>query len=441
MTTNFKKRLKQTLSKKNLNKLAKNNKFIIRTRKITAYNFLYSLIFLLSPGSINLRSLQESIFLNGKISRQALSKKFNKRSTSFVKDVFYELLSIDLNIESNILTIFKDIKILDSSYFRFFTSLIKDFPHIGNNKNSGAKMQVIYSYINGIFHVSFNKSRENDQSYTKTIIDFFNKGDLFLADKAYMVTNFIIQLMEKGVYFIGRYNQKNLYIKTKSKNNKIIYKHVDLIKVLSEKKNNFMKKYYIRNNKNQYVEISLYCYKLSKDIVTKKREYAIKYTKSHNKSGKPTKKTLVLLGWEIFITNIEEEIVKMNNIGYLYRIRWQIELLFKNYKSVMQLDKYIVKRNSERIKTEFYAKMIIFLISDRTFKIAQEKSKKELSFQKFFSLFSEYIPLMAFEIDKNVSKFYKCIEKIILLGQKVSLMSKQKNRYTTKDTLSWMINE
>ena len=438
MTANLKKKIKKVLSKKNLDKLAENTGFITRKRKINGYNFLYSLIFLLSPGSINLRSLQESIFLKGDISRQALSKKFNKKSSAFIKKVFYELLNIDLNIETNLISIFKDIKILDSTYFRFLNSMAKSFPHIGHKYVSGAKMQLFYSYMNGIFHVSFNKSRENDQSYTEKIIDLLNKGDLFLADKAYMVATLLFQLIEKEVYFIGRYNQRNLYIKTINKKNELIYKNVNFIKLLSNKNNDFIEKFYIRNNKNQYVELSIYCYKLSGDIVEKKRIKAINNAKRNNKSGKPTEKTLVLLNWEIFITNIEEGMIKENNIGYLYRIRWQIELLFKNYKSVMQLDKYIVKTNPERIKTEFYAKMIIFILSDKTFKIAQTKSKKELSFYKFFSLFSEYIPIMAIKINQSVSAFYKLIEKIIELGQKVSIISKQRNRNTTKEMITWL---
>ena len=70
-----------------------------------------------------------------------------------------------------------------------------------------------------------------------------------------------------------------------------------------------------------------------KDRVRRKKlEYKRRYGKI------PPKKLLKSLQYSIYITNIPKEKVSAKMIGTLYRIRWQIELIFKEFKSLMKID-------------------------------------------------------------------------------------------------------
>ena len=72
---------------------------------------------------------------------------------------------------------------------------------------------------------------------------------------------------------------------------------------------------------------------------------------------KPSKARLSLSDWTIMITNAPQHLLSIQEAGTLARVRWQIELLFKLWKSHGQVD----KSNSQkpwRILTEIYAKII-----------------------------------------------------------------------------------
>lgn len=50
----------------------------------------------------------------------------------------------------------------------------------------------------------------------------------------------------------------------------------------------------------------------------------------------PTVAALELAGWLILLTNVPAAKLPAKAAGYLYRVRWQIELIFKQWKSVLR---------------------------------------------------------------------------------------------------------
>ena len=62
---------------------------------------------------------------------------------------------------------------------------------------------------------------------------------------------------------------------------------------------------------------------------------------------------LFILGWTLFVANAPASMISVQPIYALYRIRWQIELIFKFWKSYCGLH-HILARRKERILTELY---------------------------------------------------------------------------------------
>ncbi|QTA80005.1 Transposase family protein, IS4-like [Desulfonema limicola] len=48
-------------------------------------------------------------------------------------------------------------------------------------------------------------------------------------------------------------------------------------------------------------------------------------------------KGLFLCDWSMFIINASEDLIPSKMIRTLYRIRWSIELVFKNWKSILKI--------------------------------------------------------------------------------------------------------
>jgi hypothetical protein len=86
---------------------------------------------------------------------------------------------------------------------------------------------------------------------------------------------------------------------------------------------------------------------------------------------------LALLGWNIYITNVLVSMLTLQQVLVMYSVRWQVELIFKVWKSRCALDR-VAGRRRERILTELYAKLIGVVVTH--FLIASFRSvKRELS--------------------------------------------------------------
>lgn len=70
---------------------------------------------------------------------------------------------------------------------------------------------------------------------------------------------------------------------------------------------------------------------------------------------------VTLYGWTVFITNVPCWLLSLQEAWILYRVRWQIELLFKLWKSDGQIDE---SRSEQpyRVLTEVYAKLLAMVI-------------------------------------------------------------------------------
>jgi len=65
-----------------------------------------------------------------------------------------------------------------------------------------------------------------------------------------------------------------------------------------------------------------------------------------------------LLGWSLFITNAPEDLLTWKEVVVLYRARWQIELLFKLWKSHNQLSHQRSGATPEEVMAVLWAKLV-----------------------------------------------------------------------------------
>ena len=75
------------------------------------------------------------------------------------------------------------------------------------------------------------------------------------------------------------------------------------------------------------------------------------------RGGTPTQKELALCEWTVYVTNAPPELLSMEGALVLARLRWQIELVFKLWKSHLKVDEWRT-HNPWRILCEVYAKLL-----------------------------------------------------------------------------------
>ena len=138
---------------------------------------------------------------------------------------------------------------------------------------------------------------------------------------------------------------------------------------------------------NEKLPIRLVIYRLPQEVVSERRRKANAVAKKKGRT--PTQKHMQWLEFAFFITNVPQEVWQPEIIGTIYRIRWQIELIFKSWKSLLNID--ILKgTRPERIQCIIYARLLCIVLITNIYSYASayawETSKKEVSFHKVISM-------------------------------------------------------
>ena len=81
------------------------------------------------------------------------------------------------------------------------------------------------------------------------------------------------------------------------------------------------------------------------------------YEKCAKRGETPKQAALLLCGWTVFLTNVPEEKLTWREVWVTYRLRWQVELLFKRWKSLGGLGHSQGTKES-RLLVEVYAKLL-----------------------------------------------------------------------------------
>ena len=169
---------------------------------------------------------------------------------------------------------------------------------------------------------------------------------------AYFSLDELEKLTEAGIYWISRL-KANSYLTDGTG------ERLDLEKMLNaETENTYIRKS-IRIGKRKQLRVYLIAERLSQAEADKRRR-SIRY-RAKRKAQTPSKALLRLAGYNLYITNIEEHRLTPKQIGVIASIRWQIELMFKAFKSLSKLH---VSRSQKpyRMLSEIYAKLIALLI-------------------------------------------------------------------------------
>src|SRR5690606_37737359 len=88
------------------------------------------------------------------------------------------------------------------------------------------------------------------------------------------------------------------------------------------------------------------------------------------------------IGLNLFVTNVEREKCDAEAIYELYTLRWQIELVFKTWKSVMKLHK-IHSMNATRLECIILIKLLWVMLNWSIWNRIKDYTNKDISFHKF----------------------------------------------------------
>lgn len=418
-------------------KISKEVKFIKRERKITASSFVKAVILgNFGEESSKTEEMCQMLYDDGiQISKQGLEHRYSPESEELMKKMFEEGLSMfqnELKIDCEILNKFRSVKLHDSSYIKLpsilesrYSGYNTHYPGQKEGSKAGIKIQTMYDYLNqSLKRIEITEGKRSDQGYRNYLQDI-EGGDLFMADLGYFVPSSMKEIENNGAYFIFRYkSDTNLYdLKSGEK--------VDLLEKFKDKEE-FEENLYL--GKEAKIKVRLVAKKLTEEQSQARRRKANKSAKSQGYQS--SRKNQKLLDWSIFVTNISKEMVKAENLYLLYKLRWQIELLFRIYKSYAEIDKFRGKANDSKILCSLYGKLSAITIFHGLAACVKINSDAEFSMMKAIRNFRQKVKEIFNILRQEIDEIINFVSLLINSWQIFAIKDKhRKKRLSTLQNL------
>lgn len=366
MSTDLKKSLKSTLCESEINRIGRLSGFVKRKSKLTAFNFLLSIMFSRFDGSkLSLNDISNELYdkFGCNIKKQSIDERLNSHAVEFIKKSIQLAINKKLQTENNIdfLDYFTAVKIQDSTSFQIPENLTSHYGGCGGAA-SGALARIQFEYdlkSSNITTLQLTSGSYQDVKFSQNNVDKIEKGELVIRDLGYVSGDFLQKIIQNEAYFLNRLRTKQtVYVKSKKGDFQIL----DFSLLLKDMNRTFMQskelEIFLKIN-NQYVGMRIVAEKMPDEI----------YEQRIRKAGKEAKKKKRTLSDEyklrcrfnLFVTNVESGILKTRDINYMYSLRWQIELIFKSWKSTFNIAQ-VKKMKKERFECQLYARLLLIVV-------------------------------------------------------------------------------
>jgi len=376
----------------NLNKIARSSKFYQRTpQKISAFPFIKALC---NAAYQNIFSYSKVAFLLGllgaDVSKQGVAGRFNRYAVAFFKQVLNAVIDNISGLHSankqGALGTFTNVYLQDSTNLKLPQHLADAYPGAKNQsgkENAGMKIQATFNLKNEqMADFGLSAFTHTDQAASKDILDLVQPKDLVIRDLGYFVLSVFEKLSQMGVFFLSRL-----------KNNVAIYypksgRRLNLLTLLKKQSSLDID---VLIGCKQQLAVRLVAMPVPDHIANERRRKA---KNNRDRRLKPSKESLKLLGWQIFVTNVGRSIWDPLTICKLYAIRWRIEIIFKAWKSHLALTS-IPQGSKNELDVYIYSQLLNITIFHAFFdhlnRYMIDKHDKYISMLKLAPLFNQIV--------------------------------------------------
>lgn len=143
------------------------------------------------------------------------------------------------------------------------------------------------------------------------------------------------------------------------------------------------------------LHVRLFIERVPDDVAAEKRRKL--KTDKQNKRKNISKERLAFCDVNAYITNATQDILPTDLIRSIYSLRWQIEILFKTWKSTFNIDK-VKKMKIQRFECINYATLLQIIICTKLYNYYKttiwNKQAIELSELKSFQQLAEIMSMM-----------------------------------------------
>jgi len=379
--------------------IARETKFVQRQSKLTGHIFLITYTFAMSiyanPTLEQLTALLDQVLktFQQDMSRVGLHQRINEYAVTFFEAMLSQVIAINLPSSQTLESLrqFEEVIIVDSTSFQVPATLAHLFAGSGGKASDAAiKIRFGYDLKSGRFFYHIQEGNTADNKNGNGVVEEVSKGSLRISDLGFFTIQAFCDLQEKGAYYLSRMKSGvNLY----QQNEDGEFVPLDLVEFATQMTVERTELTVYLKGQTGVLQTRIVIERVPEDI----RKLRVRRMNEVNrKKGRTTSpRSKILAGVNLYITNAPPSLLPGSQCRLLYRIRWQIELIFKLWKSNFALEQ-VAGIRKERVLCTLYAKLLCIFVTTKLVFWARNAvwntRKRELSEYRASKVLQTFLP-------------------------------------------------
>jgi hypothetical protein len=351
--------LLQGLLSESMDALARETGCVRRERKFSGSTLLSTLVLTIlqypKAKSDNYQTTAAQLGVN--VTENAVSQRFTPALVTFLATALERILRHVVTADPppiELLDRFNEVAIGDSSTIALPDEYADQFPGCGGSHGGGKaalKIQVLWNLRSGRLQMLMEPGRASDVK--SSIVELLlAKNCLSIFDLGYFSLERFERVEQSDGYWLSRLQHGTIVYDTAGK-------PVDLQKFLAKNAKCGVVDVPVQLGAKRF-PCRLVAVHVSEEIAARRRQKI--YEKARDKGRVPSQEYLALQEWTIFVTNCPPSLLTWKEVIVLYRARWQIERLFKLWKSFNRLADRDTNATAVRQLAEIHMKLIAVII-------------------------------------------------------------------------------
>ena len=346
-------------------RLAKDTGFCQRKRQLSGSVFAKTLVFsLLDQPAASLQDFADfaSTHLDVHVTHNAFEQRFNDQAPHFLAALLAAAFDRCFSARATLLPLlrrFSGVFLRDASVVGLPAALAHLFPgRTGRNGQPTAALKLVLELelATGQFtELELLPGRDNEKT-SQIAAKPLPAGALLLEDMGFLDGARLQEYMLQGVYFLTRVPAWTAFFEKQQRGRG--YQRLDVVKWLRRAQGwHLERQVYVFHQ--QKLALRLLAVRVPEAVAEQRRQ---RVRQEARQRGRPvSQKKLELCAWNILVTNAPRELLGASEGWEVRRVRWQIELVFRVFKSEGGLER-TQARSRERVLTELYAKLLAMMV-------------------------------------------------------------------------------
>jgi hypothetical protein len=284
------------------------------------------------------------------ISGPGLCQRFNQNASDFflalLRAAVEVALSAPLGAAAPLLGRFNGVYLLDATQFVLPAALAGLWPSTGgDNPHAGIKCMALLELCSGQLQLDLKPAKDGDTTFAAARRPL-PAGALRLADLGFFDLGLLLGYHLSGVYFITRAQPHTTL--TVGGRRCLLWQYL-----LGCGESRLDRE--VRLGQEGELPCRMLAWRCPPEVAARRRQRAREQARKRGRAL--SKRVLVMCDWTVLFSNAPVEKLTADEAWVAYRVRWQVELLFKRWKSLAQVG-HSAGRKVHRVLSEVYAKLL-----------------------------------------------------------------------------------